>query len=257
MTVDATVIESLRQSVSRPDGASAKYMRLETALSEMIEADQLRPGAQFPADKKFAEQIGLSLGTVQKALGNLQKKGFLDRAPKRGTAVAERQVGERDIFTFRFRDPGTGQLIPPRVRTLTVSEERTKGPWTRFLGAGRIVCVERILQVGVEPPVYSQVHLPDVRGASLLGQPMDTFDGFSIHRHMERHHGAPTLRSENKIGIGAFTDRAAQMLNLNRGTPALVWDIASYTVGDDPAVFQRIQIPPDHRPIEFRRTHAD
>ena len=257
MTLEAFILDNLKQSVSRPNRSAAKYMRLEEALSDLIATDALSPGVQLPADKVFAEQIGLSLGTVQKALGNLHKKGLLDRAPKRGTIVAERQVGASDIYSFRFRDPKTGQLIPPRVRTISVFEATEKGPWATFLSAEQIVCVERIMQVSIEPPVYSQVYLPGCHGLSLLEQPRDALDGFSIHRHMDLHHESPTLRSENKISIGEFTDAAAQQLALAKGSPALIWDVLSYTKGDVPAVFQRIQIPPNHRPLEFRRTHHD
>ena len=255
--LDAFVLENLKAWVSSSSTVSAKYQRLEEALCELIAQDVLRPGAQLPADKVFAEQIGLSLGTVQKALGNLHKRGLLERAPKRGTSIAERRVEVNDIYSFRFRDPETGNLIPPRVRIVSISEVKDKGAWSTFLGTDRIICVERIMQVSVEPPVYSQVYLPDAHGLSLLEQPPETLDGFSIHRHMDRQHGAPTLRSENKVWLGAFTARAAQQLNLTEGSAALIWDVLSYTLGDGPAVFQRIQIPPNHRPLEFRRSHND
>ncbi|CUH75039.1 HTH-type transcriptional repressor YvoA [Tritonibacter multivorans] len=257
MTINEWTLKQLRDAVTNPAGAVAKYSRLETHLSQMIASRALLPGERLPVDKVFATQIGVSLGTVQKALVGLHKKGLVTRAPKRGTVVAERQVGEHDVYVFRFRDAETGDLLLPKVRTVSVTEIDETGAWSAFLGTDRIVCVERIMQISIEPPVYSQVFIAHEHGESLLNQHMDAFAGFSVHRHIESCHDAPTLRSESKVRLDKFEGRAAQQLTLPEGTPSLTWEVSSFTVGDRPASFQRIQIPPNHRPLEFRRAYGD
>ena len=253
--VDRKILARLKKAVASPGLGQTKYASLEAELSEMIANRQLPPGQRLPADKEFAEGVGVSLGTIQKALVGMHRKGLVTRAPKRGTTVAERQVGANDVFVFRFRDPATGALILPKVRTLSVRETATPGPWRDFLGGDRLICVERIMQIAVEPPVYSQVFIGPHHGASLLDQPMDMFAGFSVHRHLEEHHGTITLRSESRVSLGQFSRPAARPLALAEGTPSLVWDVANYTHEDRPVSFQRIQIPPNHRPLEFRRAY--
>ncbi len=255
MHTEAALAQTLSHAVER--GGDAKYARLQEALARMILEGALQPGLQLPSDKSLAEQVGVSLGTVQKALTNLQKRGLVTRAPRRGTVVADRAVSETDVFVFRFREADTGNLILPKVRTLSVEMDDRDGPWRQFLQTDNIVRFERLLQIGVEPPVYSEVFIPAEHGRGLLGRPLADFAGFSVHRHIESCHGAPTLRSESKVRIGSFAPHPAAQLMRDEGSANLTWEVSSYTLGDRPASYQRIQIPPDHRPLEFRRSFGE
>ena len=122
MSVTKAVISQIQSSLNGKVTGEAKYLRLQTIIGELVAQGRVLPGQRLPADKPFADMIGISLGTVQKALINLQKQGVVDRAPKRGTVIAEHLVDEGDIYVFRFRDDA-GELIKPQVRMISIAED--------------------------------------------------------------------------------------------------------------------------------------
>ena len=69
--------------------------------------------------------------------------------------------------------------------------------------------------------------------------------------------GLLAVRTESEVSIGAFDERARHYLMADESALGLTWDIRSYTPGDVPATFQRLQVPASHRPLEFRGMLSD
>lgn len=251
--LDDLLAQELGDAARNNIPGTLKYARLQDALLACIVDQRLKAGSRLPSDKDLSQQLGVSLGTVQKALGNLEKQGIVSRAPRRGTIIEENQVSEDDTFVFRFRDPLTNDLIPPRVRGISVQEDFREGPWKEHLNCERMTRFERLLQVGLEPPVYSEVFVPFDLARDWGASQEDAQHGYSVHRYLQRVHGLPIIYTKNSVRIGGFDSDAQRHLMLDADTQGLVWDVSGFSFGDKPTSFQRLHIPPDHRPIEFRR----
>lgn len=250
------VIQAIQTQIRRQGRAGSKYTRLQNAITEAVSARTLHPGQKLPPDKVLAATIGMSLGTVQKALVNLQSQGIVERAPRRGTVVSAGRVEQDDVFVFRFRDKRSGEVIRPEVRMLSIQRDRRTGPWQDFLD-GELVCFRRLVRIDLEPPVFSEVFTSMQSAAEWLDRDPQTFPAFSVHRHLHRHHGLLAVRTESEVSIGAFDEAARHYLMANESALGLTWDIRSYTPGDVPATFQRLQVPASHRPLEFRGMLSD
>lgn len=255
--VNNDVLSEIAETIGNNPNGEAKYRRLERAINSAILTGRLKGNQQLPADKVFADILGLSLGTVQKALNNLKGQGILRRSPKKGTVISDHSVHEDDVFMFRFRDPVTQTLITPEVKMLSIEEVPEKGSWSDFIKSERIICFERMLRIDMEPPVYSQVYVSHDLAKSWLDCSPQEFHGLSIHRYLHCECNQPILRTENKVQIGAFEESARYRLMAEEGTLGLIWDIYGYSYEDAPCTFQRIQLPKEHRPIEFRRSLTD
>lgn len=53
-----------------------KYRRLPDAIIQLISVDALPNGTRFPPDNTMAAELGVSLGTVQKAPVRLEARGL-------------------------------------------------------------------------------------------------------------------------------------------------------------------------------------
>ena len=63
-----------------PDSTSLPlYLRTAEALIRDIAAGRLEDGARLPPEREMADSLGLSVGTLRKALANLESKGLLER----------------------------------------------------------------------------------------------------------------------------------------------------------------------------------
>jgi len=254
---DDGIVRELRETVRKDAPGTLKYVRLQDALLVCIADNRLKPGFKLPTDKDLSQTLEVSLGTVQKALGNLEKQGVLSRAPRRGTIIEENKVSEDDIFVFRFRDQETDKLIAPRVRGLSIGEEVREGPWRQHLNCKRIMRFERLLQVALEPPVYSEVFVPYELAEDWNASQHDVKHGYSVHRYLQQIHGLLTTHTMNSVHVGVFDAQVQKHLMTQADVSGLIWDVCGYSQGDRSTTFQRLHVPPDHRPIEFRRSLSE
>lgn len=69
----------------RPDAYAWKQVVEE--IKRRIEAGQYQPGMPIPAERRLADELGVSIGTVRRAVKALREEGVLDTLPQKGTFV--------------------------------------------------------------------------------------------------------------------------------------------------------------------------
>ncbi|MCA9903352.1 MAG: GntR family transcriptional regulator [Anaerolineae bacterium] len=74
------------------DSPVALHMQLVQQLRAKIESGEWGPGARIPSEIELAKENGISRGTVRQAMVRLHTDGLLERAPGKGTYVANRTL---------------------------------------------------------------------------------------------------------------------------------------------------------------------
>lgn len=228
-----------------------KYQRVLAAFTDAIHRGDFKPGQRIPAESALSTQLSVSLGTVQKALGRLAESGLVVRNRRTGTFVADRRSQASEAWVYRFRDARTGELQMPFVRVLQVAEDRSRGPWRDLLGGRSCVRVDRLLWIENDPPAFTSVYFAFEHGRALLDVPLEELHGSSVHRLMLEQFKLPTLRIEHRIGCRQLSMDACEWLRVASGSLGTVWDVSDFSVADQPILFQRLQLPPGHRPVEI------
>tara|TARA_R110002110_G_scaffold30683_7_gene108506 strand:- start:668 stop:1447 length:780 start_codon:yes stop_codon:yes gene_type:complete len=236
--------------------ASPKYVRLFEAFSDCVISGRFKPGERVPTETELARNLPFSVGTVQKALAQLVSNGLIVRHRRTGTFIAERRSQANKVFVYRFRDPATGKMMLPFVRTLAVTVDESDGPWRRALNVKRMVRVNRLVWFDQQPPAFSSVYFSYAHGKDYLDEPIANLHGSSLHAMMIERFNLPTVRMEHSIGCMELADVACQNLILPTGTMGMVWDIKDFSFQDTPILFQRYQLPPGHRPIEITESYG-
>jgi DNA-binding FadR family transcriptional regulator len=65
------------------------YAKVADHVAVRIAAGELRPGDRLPAEREFAAEYGVSLGTGRHAIRELRARGLVTTLPILGTFVAE------------------------------------------------------------------------------------------------------------------------------------------------------------------------
>ncbi|MDQ2710232.1 MAG: GntR family transcriptional regulator [Actinomycetota bacterium] len=60
-----------------PDDTRPPYQQVAAAVRELISNGQLIPGSKLPKHEQLIAAYGVSLGTVKRALGQLQNEGLI------------------------------------------------------------------------------------------------------------------------------------------------------------------------------------
>ncbi|NDL56292.1 winged helix-turn-helix domain-containing protein [Phytoactinopolyspora mesophila] len=95
---DATLTETPEPSAAQPSvtipefdpdarGNGYVYLRLADHLAARIEARDLPPGTQLPAERDLAMQYGVSIGTVRRVAAELRNRDLILTLPAKGTYV--------------------------------------------------------------------------------------------------------------------------------------------------------------------------
>ena len=59
-------------------------------IAGRIAAGELRPGARLEGERELAEQAGVAVGTVRRAVEDLRERGLVVTLPAKGTYIADR-----------------------------------------------------------------------------------------------------------------------------------------------------------------------
>ncbi|MGH3321322.1 MAG: winged helix-turn-helix domain-containing protein [Streptosporangiaceae bacterium] len=72
-----------------PDAAGPGYVYVLVAdhIAARIGAGELTPGARLPGERELAEEYGVALGTVRRAVQELRDRGQVVTLPAKGTYV--------------------------------------------------------------------------------------------------------------------------------------------------------------------------
>ena len=206
------------------------YLQVRDAVLERIKSGQLKPGGLLPSEMDLHRELGVSLGTMRKALGVLEAERLIVREPGRGTFVRDRKGSALDPF-----DPIRGADGPPilgKVKTGKTKLTHPKG-WERAalrLDAGdQVVRVERVRFHEARPFAYEHVCIPErcFPGLALRSIPGDLEGLAEIP-------GALVARAEGKVRAVPAPPAAATALSLAAGSVVLSLERLSFDTDDQP-----------------------
>ena len=102
---------------------------LEGRLREAIRNGQLVEGARLPSSRSYADELGVSRGTVTAAFNQLVAEGYLVATPGAGTRVARVHQATARV--------GTGAAVVPRHDLRPGTPDTASFPVAAWLRAGR------------------------------------------------------------------------------------------------------------------------
>lgn len=69
-------------------GPAYTYVRVADHVAARIGAGELATGARLPGERDLAEEYGVAIGTVRRAIEELRERGLVVTLPAKGTYVA-------------------------------------------------------------------------------------------------------------------------------------------------------------------------
>lgn len=220
----------------------ARYGRVERAIRALIA--EVGPDGALPPEVELADRLGVSRGTVRKAMDRFVAAGAIQRTPSRGTFVA-RQPIERGIVVRKIGETIHGdhfEVVRAHVRrrkaraeeadALRLGRGDTVQAVTRHAHLnGRPVC----LNVSVFPgsiQLPADLTLPWATSLSTVG----------IHLAL----------LEDSVAAELASPRVARVLEIDPGMPVLTITRVAYDDANRPIEYSRAWLHPDAR---YRNQH--
>lgn len=95
----------------RSSAALPKHAQISETLIRDIASGRLVDGARLPPEREMAEQLGIAVGTLRKALDTLSAKGLLDRVQGSGNYIRARD-GVVSIYSMLRLELKAGGGLP-------------------------------------------------------------------------------------------------------------------------------------------------
>lgn len=245
---DTTVNLISTAYVLRAATRGPKYLCLHAALSGMIERGALPPGAQLPSDDQIAGRLGVSVGTVQKAMHALREDGILERRQGAGTFVIDPSIDMHDVWHFRFLDDDGVSFLPLKARAIKLRTLSKRGPWSQYMtGAKSFIVITRLIDVNAEFNLLSDFYIDGDRFADLAEEPLKIFHRVVLRNLLAERYGIRANSARQHLGCQTLTARDCRIAKIKNGSIGMVLETFGTDNKNSPIYYQRVVIPQNNR----------
>jgi GntR family transcriptional regulator len=215
------------------------YRAAKRAILQAVESGALRPGQALPNEAALGGALGVSVGTVRHAVGELVAEHILVRRQGRGTFVATHSA---DRFLFQFfhveRDDGLREV--PMVDMLAFERVRLDDEAASALGgkAGDAALrVENCLKLQGRAVVHDVLTLPAVLFKGLSEKRFRERPG-TIYQLYQSDFAITVVRALERARAVAADRASARVLGVALAAPVLRVRRTALTFGDKPVEYR-------------------
>lgn len=215
------------------------FRAVKSALLHVVEAGHVAPGQALPSESKLAGALGVSIGTLRRAVDELVAEHILVRRQGRGTFVATHNA-DRFLFQFFHVERIDGVREPPRVELLSFERGRLDDEAAGALGmkAGEpAVLIENRLALQGRPVVHDRIAVP---AGLLRGLTQARFERrpSTIYHLYQVEFGLTVVCARERASAVAADRSMARVLGVAPGAPLLQVRRTALTFGDKPVEYR-------------------
>jgi GntR family transcriptional regulator len=228
----------------RPD-ARPLYIQVEAILNDRIVSGTWKSGQALPAEPELAAELGVSAGTLRRALAGLERRHLIERRQGRGTFVTQQTSQKALGQFFRVRNRAGKPVEPETLITRVVTEPASEEEATGLrLPPGELVHrIDRSRIFEGEPRIAERITLPAALFPNLSLPLAPAQLAMEIYVYYRDAHGIIVVRSDENLSATAATEEDAVVLHCPVGTPLLL--------------IERVTFDAAGRPVELRVSRLD
>ena len=171
------------------------YVQISEMLIRDIQAGHLLDGERLPPERDMAADLGISVGTLRKALTELTQKGMLQRLQGSGNYVRHRASADSVYSFFRLELASGGGL--PTARVLSVAT-LPKPVYLPDFGRGDLAHrIRRLRLLSGQPAALEEIWLDASYKPSLEADELSE----SLYLFYKTRLGLWIQRIEDRIGV--------------------------------------------------------
>ncbi len=189
------------------------YQQITELLIRDIAAGRLIEGERLPPERAMADDLGIAVGTLRKALGLLEQKGMLDRVQGSGNYV--RAVSDPQSLYAMFRlELLTGGGLPT-AQVLSVDRLDKPADLPAFGQSPQAHRIRRVRRLSGQIAALEEIwldgsYIPAIAAADLSE---------SLYLYFRSKLGLRIVRAEDQVGLGRVPDWSPAAFPHPPGTP--------------------------------------
>ena len=225
--------------LSTGKGSISLYMQIKDLLVARIARRDWSPGSIIPSEMQLARELGVSQGTVRKAITELVENNVLTRRQGRGTFVSHHDV-DRALFHFFHITDNKGHKVLPDSHVLNCRRQpatRKEATALELPAATEIIRIERVRSIGAIPTMIETITLPAQSFADLDKLQANNLPN-TLYVLYETKYGVTIHSADEQLRAIVASKHDARLLGLDAATPLLE--------------IERVALTLDKTPVELR-----
>lgn len=205
------------------------YLQVRDVLVQRIVVGHWKPGATLPNETQLAQQLGISIGTVRKALDLMEVERIVTRRQGRGTFVND--YAAETTFPFSAFHNFEGQRISGKKRSLSISRVEATHDEAARLGVRRgdeLIKVERVREHKSRVFMAETCLLP----AKFFSRLPEEFGSYRLSA-LAQLNAILLGHADERVDIAIADASDADILGVEEHTPLLRLDRVIFSDHDD------------------------
>jgi GntR family transcriptional regulator len=206
------------------------YLQVRDVLVQRIVVGHWKPGATLPNETQLAQQLGISIGTVRKALDLMEVERIVTRRQGRGTFVNDYASAET-TFPFSMFHNSEGQRISGFKQGRSISRGPAGAEEAARLGLRRgdeVIRVHRVRNHQEQTFMTEVCLLP----AKFFTRLPEDFGSYRLSA-LAQLNSILVGRADERVDIAPASDLHAVDLGVKEGTPLLRLDRVIFSDHED------------------------
>ncbi|MBA3596147.1 MAG: GntR family transcriptional regulator [Methylibium sp.] len=211
------------------------YRHVKQQITDALRSGKWKHGQKIASEPQLAERFGVSIGTVRKAVGELEAENILVREQGRGTFVVSHTRDYMLNVFFRVVD-SDGHKELPTMSLLSMKRGRADGTTAALLHIAPrapVIDIEALLSLKGRPTILDRIRLPVSLFAELGEHLFKRRDG-TLYGLFQERFGITIVRVEENITAVIAGERDSRLLGVANGSPLLRIRRVGYTYKNVP-----------------------
>lgn len=240
--MQAALSAPLFEAIAPETAGMPLYRVVKRSLLNAIESGSCPPGETLPSETEIAGAMGVSIGTLRRAVDELAAEHILVRRQGRGTFVATHST-DRFLFQFFHVERSDGLREAPLVDLVSFERLRADDEPAEALQLRHgepVIQIENRLRLQGKAVIYDRLTLPSSLFKGLTEKRFRERPG-TVYQLYQSDFGISVLRAKERARATAADRNAVRVLGLPFGQPVMQVRRTALTFGDRP-VEHRISI---------------
>ena len=232
------------------EGAT-KRQALRVVLVWAINSGTLPAGFRLPTETDLARGLGVSIGTVQTALGQVQDLGLIKRRRGDGTRVLDSSVLPSSIWHFRMHSIETGNVFRILDQRIEIASTDASGRWCEHLGHCPEYTVIRRSIKGTDGMCVGAEMILDARLVPAASITAHALRQSNVRTVLEARLGVVAIQGKRQVTLGGIDPRQSALFDLSTDVPIFEVEASTFLTDQRPFYFQTLYVPADRIALEF------
>lgn len=206
--------------------ALPKYVQTSEMLIREIASGRLTNGHRLPPERDMAADLGIAVGTLRKALSELEDKGLLERIQGSGNYIRHRPQASGLYAFFRLELLGGGGL--PTARLVDVARMAKPAELPDFGSSEEAHRIRRVRSLSEQPVAVEEIWLDAAWAETLRPERLSE----SLYLFYRRALGLWIARAEDRVGVEVPPDWARALDVLPEGPAGFVERLGGTEAGE-------------------------